>query len=616
MLQALLDYAAAQGIDAKPGFKPKTVRWLFTFSKDGRFLEVTDTSSGERGDRGRTFTQCPDLSQQEMVSVGGGCRHFLVDSLDVVSLHTKDGEVTDKLSTKHEYFVTLLEQAQEVLPILGQIAAQLRSNSTLQAMREALIQRKAKPTELATFAVVDAGEVSVLVDQTDWHDWWQQHRAAIVARRKSKSKGKKRGAKAATDSMSMRCFLSGELIDPAATHNKIEGLSDVGGLSMGDSLVSFDKGAFCSYELAQGANAAMSEAAVKRYVAALNHLIKTRSHRLAGVKVVYWYSGRVEGEDDVLAQVFDGMDFAATTEAAEHAEASASDRLRAERQAKRLLQAIRLGERPDLSDCRFFALTLSANSGRVVIRDWIEGQFEELAAAIDAWFEDLTIVSRDGKRTIDAHKFTAVLAAGVRELKDIASPMVTGLWRSVIQRRPIPRSIVAQTLQRVKIDLIQGESARHARFGLLKAFCNREERIPNMSATLNEYESDSAYLCGRIMAVLAAIQNRAMPNVGAGIVQRYYAAASTTPALVLGRLVRNAQIGHLPKIEQEGLRRWFERQLAELWAKLEQQPPKTLTLEGQTLFAMGYYQQLAKRGKPQNESTSNSEDRNESSAEG
>ena len=36
------------------------------------------------------------------------------------------------------------------------------------------------------------------------------------------------------------------------------------------------------------------------------------------------------------------------------------------------------------------------------------------------------------------------------------------------------------------------------------------------------------------MALLAAIQEVALGDVGAGVVQRYYAAASTTPALVLG----------------------------------------------------------------------------------
>ena len=111
-----------------------------------------------------------------------------------------------------------------------------------------------------------------------------------------------------------------------------------------------------------------------------------------------------------------------------------------------------------------------------------------------------------------------------------------------------------------------------------------------MSAEIDQSLDSPAYLSGRIMALLAAIQERALGNVGAGVVQRYYAAASATPALVLGRLVRTAQIAHLPKIDG-GLRHYFESQLSDLWTRMKTAPPTTLSLEEQTLFAMGFYQQ-------------------------
>jgi CRISPR-associated protein Csd1 len=75
-------------------------------------------------------------------------------------------------------------------------------------------------------------------------------------------------------------------------------------------------------------------------------------------------------------------------------------------------------------------------------------------------------------------------------------------------------------------------------------------------------------------------------------VQRYYAAASATPALIVGRLVRNAQY-HIDKITSRGLAVWYERQIAEIMTHFGDGLPATLTLEGQTLFALGYYQQKA-----------------------
>ena len=65
---------------------------------------------------------------------------------------------------------------------------------------------------------------------------------------------------------------------------------------------------------------------------------------------------------------------------------------------------------------------------------------------------------------------------------------------------------------------------------------------------------------------------------------------------MLGRLVRLAQTGHLPKIASEGLRISLEKQLdGRHRLALHEKPHKTLTLQEQTLFAIGYYQQMARR---------------------
>ncbi len=608
MLHALLDYAKHEQLLAEPGFKPKIVRWLLVFSGDGKFLGVQDLRGEEKGSRGREFRACPDLTQQEMVAAGAGCRHFLVDGVDVVALLTKDGEVDDKLAAKHEFFVDLLCQASRAVGSLGPLATALADEKTVNAVREQLSERRAKPTELATFALLDsAGDgVSTLVDESHWHEWWRDFRRQLTEQRKAKGPAKRAGSanQGEDGARRMRCLLSGQLVEPQPTHNKITGLSDVGGLAMGDALTSFDKAAFASYGLQQGANAAMSETIVKTYTTALNDLLRRRSYRLAGVKIVYWYSHRIAEDDDVFAEALQGFGNApADDEHDRPAEVdSARDRSRAESRAKRLLDAIRSGQRPDLAGLQYYALSLSGNSGRVVVRDWMEGSFESLAEAIDAWFGDLAIVRRDGRDVVNSHKFAAVLAAPLRDLKDAAPPLVASMWRCAMKRQPVPHQVMAQTLNRVRVDIIQNEAARHARIGLLKAFCNRNGGTPKMNASLNDHETNSAYLCGRILAILAKIQQTAMPDVGVGVVQRYYAAASATPGLVLGRLVRTAQVAHLPKIDSGGLRQWFENQLSDIWRRLQTAPPRVLTLEEQTLFAMGYYHQMAQRSKKASDS--------------
>ena len=114
-----------------------------------------------------------------------------------------------------------------------------------------------------------------------------------------------------------------------------------------------------------------------------------------------------------------------------------------------------------------------------------------------------------------------------------------------------------------------------------------------MSVYLNKEHPDPAYQCGRLLAMLASLQRAALGDVGAGVVQRYYVAASQTPGLTIGRLVANAK-NHLNKLEV-GLTYWHEEQIAEIMSHIRDRIPRTLDLEGQSLFALGYYQQIASR---------------------
>lgn len=122
-----------------------------------------------------------------------------------------------------------------------------------------------------------------------------------------------------------------------------------------------------------------------------------------------------------------------------------------------------------------------------------------------------------------------------------------------------------------------------------------------MSVYLNKEHPAPAYHCGRLLAVLASLQRSALGDVGAGVVQRYYVAASQTPGLTLGRLVANAK-NHLNKLEG-GLAYWYEDQIAEIMSRIQDRIPSTLNLEQQSLFALGYYQQIAANRAGKNNDT-------------
>lgn len=613
MLHHLYNYAVREGIILPPGFQSRAIKWLLVFSPDGTFIEAVDLSGGQKKSKGREFPRVPQAPANWLQ--GGGRSNFLVESLATVVNWPDDEENRHKIQQKHDFFVALLLQVAQAtpshwaLPEVLPLAQSLQNNEVLTTIQGHLVEKKAKPTDIATLAITTTKAVPrIFVEETSWHNWWQDFLIKIKQPEMPTGSGPRRRKQ---EIEQMCDFLTGELVQPARTHPKVKGLADIGGLATGDVLIGFDKDAFSSFGLQQSTNAAMSEESATIYVTALNHLIARRCYRVAkpkqgsGVKIGYWYSGAVPEELDPALDILGEL--AETTVPNQHESHSSLEVDQAEMRARRALRALRDGERPDLGNFHYYAMTLSASSGRVIVRDWMEGNFRELVENVNAWFDDLMIVSRDGKKLVQTFKFADLLGATVRELSEVTAPLAAAMWRAALKRMPIPFEVVARTLRRIEIDIIEDETPRHSRFALLKAFTIRCERVPAMTAELNEHETHPAYLCGRIMALLGAIQREALGDVGAGVIQRYYAAASATPALVLGRLIRTAQIAHLPKIQEEGLRYWFENQLAELWTKMRSVPPRVLTLEEQTLFAMGYYHQMAARFKKTSQGGNESE---------
>lgn len=597
MLDLLVRYALDHGLETEPGFKPKEVRWVISCDTDGRFLDVIELGdTSQRKNPGQIFPKCPDISQPEMVSGGETKSHFLVDTAEVVALYGK-GADQPKVRDKHKYFVKLLRNAGASVSELSRLAEQLENPDTLKAIQFRLEARSAKPGDKVTFKV---GSI-FLVESEAWHNWWRAFRKRIKSEGKIETPTKK-STRTKKESALMRCFITGELIKPVPTHSKIENLVDVGGQRSGDALICFDKAAFRSYGLEQSANAAVSEDSMSAYRAGLNHLIKQKGQRLAGAKVVHWFKKKVSDEDDPLAWLEEGVE---------------QQELNAQHRAKEMLESLRGGKRPDLAGNHFYALTLSGAGGRVMVRDWMEGQFEELVANIRAWFDDLEIVHREGKGLAHHPKFLAVVGATVRDLKDLPAPLVTKMWRVAVRGEPIPQTALAEALARTRLSIIQDDPPNHARMGLMKAYHLRKEkkggkqmRSVQLTPYLNERHPDPAYQCGRLMAVLAGLQHAALGDVGAGVVQRYYAAASSTPALVLGRLTRTSQF-HLSKLDA-GLAHWYEGNIANIWGRMGDAIPRTLSLDEQSLFALGYYQQIAAlRTKKSNDSKQEKEENNE-----
>lgn len=106
MLQAPVEYARKNLSDSEPGFTTRNVRWIADISADGQLINVLPLGD----DKGEQTSKCPDMHNMN----AGGRAHFLVESVQTISLHFKANEDLKKISgtrEKHLYFAGLVSQA-------------------------------------------------------------------------------------------------------------------------------------------------------------------------------------------------------------------------------------------------------------------------------------------------------------------------------------------------------------------------------------------------------------------------------------------------------------------------------------------------------------------------
>lgn len=611
MFSALQDYAVSRGLASPPGMNTKSIFWRIDLDRDGHYLGLTPLTDTQ-GQLGLRFAGVPE--QKANVMNAGGRSHFMVETLDVVvllGLEKQEEKKQSAIRAKHDYFVSLLKDSAQAFAPNGLCAHVLEDEELCARIRQDLQQHKAKPTQTVAFAVDDR----LLIRQTGWHAWWQQRRSEEGA-----PKGKT-GA-VSQEQRLMRCLMSGELVLPVASHDKIKGLTVIGGQAL-SALVSFDKDAFSSFGLGQASNAAMSETAMKAYLDAMNDLVqKGTGYSDMGLMVLTWYRDPLADPKDDAAALLDNrhdeMEDEEDEEDRRMAAMAANDPASissAERRAKELLQAVESGKRQDLMGNRYHIIILSSAGARVMIRDYRDVAFVELTRNIDQWLEDTRLVSlyRVGGM-LNPPRFKGLIASvatpfasGKLDWKSVPPNLAANLYFAALLDSEIPYAALERAVLRLRNEALSGgmllkskdakvKGTNYAALQLIRAYHVRKNRngvsdVPNPTQPgLNPDHPETAYQTGRLMAVLADLQRSALGEVGAGVIERFYGSFSTTPAMVYGRLIHLAQ-NHLSKLSGGG-RHYYDGKLSEINAKIVDRLPTTLTMEEQSLFALGYYQQM------------------------
>lgn len=255
----------------------------------------------------------------------------------------------------------------------------------------------------------------------------------------------------------------------------------------------------------------------------------------------------------------------------------------------------------------FYAVTMSVNQSRVVVRDWLEVPLRQVRQNIGEWFADHQVVDlwRDGPQPIPL--WLLARSAGRWGVENgqpryLASTTPEGCERSLLlaalqgrAARP-PAYLLPRVLQRIRAD----GHVDVARAATLRLILTRTPNIVKETCMpgLSPEAPEPAYQCGRMFAVLEQIQRAALGEVNATIADKFLPAATVTPRAVLVMLKKNAS-GHFKRMRNRNRGAYnalydrLDEVLGHLGPEPENNIPSVLDLEGQAQFILGYHHQRA-----------------------
>lgn len=426
--------------------------------------------------------------------------------------------------------------------------------------------------------------------------------------------------------LTKKCSICGKNDYPVIDlpHGMIKRVPD--GQTSGCALVSYNENAFESYELKGNNNSSICTNCAKTYVEGLNHLLSNGNpvivkDKKGKEKESFRYTNRKNFGSDT-AMVF------WTRENTNIEEIDLLDNPDPQ-EVSNLIDSVASGNiessKYTVID-QFYSCTISGAAARVAVRDWIETSLDDFRKSIAKWFEDIKIsyFDYDSKENKIYYPRLYDLAKCCKNEKNTTDVMLertaSYLWNAAIKNTSLPLWMLNAVLKRARLINTDENKKRYdgitrERASLIRLILNRNNKgggfMINEKLDLNN--DSTAYVCGRIFAVLESIQRVALgKNINAGIRERFFTFASTNPSPAFGRLMKLSQ-NHISKLrgEKPGLAVVLDKELGELVCKI-QLFPVIFSLEEQGQFAIGYYhQKQAQFNKKELKETIEEEEENE-----
>jgi CRISPR-associated protein Csd1 len=542
------------------------IRWMIPINADGSLRGAFEDLKGDTKaeQRGAEYTM-PDL-----VRASGIKPKLLADNGEYVLGLKKEGADAKKVAERHKQFKELVQRCFDAT-----------QEPTVQAIvkffetwrPEDFSQAGVDPADNFTFKVYGIGDRAIIPAAA------AENLTAIQAFWAIDTAGK--------DSPIMTCLVTGkEGPVEARLPVKIKGVPN--GQTAGTSLVSANAAPFSSYGLENSLTSPISRDAGEGFGKALNQLISGAKTRLYMGPVVYTFWAKGGFNIDIICDCLD-----------EDQPEEVRDLLNSPRSG-----SLQYGVKSD----RFYCLGLSASGGRAVVRSWIDIPVQQAQANLDKWFEGQRIVNEYGQYPDKPYfRVRRLVSSLYRDPAKELDMQGAKLIDVALKGGKLPGEMLARAVNRIAIE----KQVPHARAALIKLILTTQLATDshNPMATMNELNLDPtfederdtmAYHCGRLLAHLENIQKAALGDINTTLIDRYYSAAAHTPGKVFGELVKDAQ-AHLRKLRvtKPGVHEALQQRLEGIMVKFysAEHFPSTLTMQQQSIFALGYYHQRAANRK-------------------
>lgn len=596
ILQALYKLAHDERLMEDPDFEWKPIAWLLTVDDGGELLGIHGTHTIPRSEEGKKKPRPRPKSfavPREPGRTSGDRAFFLYDKSEyALGLDPEPDEAkrrpAEKLSSRLALFRERAEECLAATQDEGVRAVCAFLDRLQRGTLSVHLPEGCASNDLFAFIYAKDGD-RLVTSRPLVQAYWSGLRAQP----------------AGIGSDRQLCLVSNRLAVPV---DKLPGIKNVpGGGTSGIALVSFNSNAFESYGWSGNENAPMSREAAEACTTALNRLLHPafpnpaepgetlppRSLRLcADTAVAFWSSlAGDSADDDLTAQLIALLegDPAAVGE---------------------LYRSLWRGELAPIDDpAAFYALTLTGTQGRAILRDWFESTVGQVAANLARHFADLAIVRNTPPPKGREHPPALPLRPLVRSLapfgdeKRVPAALSSQLVRAGLEGRPYPLAILQRALERTRAEIGRDEwsdlERRDLRAALIKAVLVRRRRFhqattsyPEITESMDPTNTNPGYRLGRLLALLERMQQAALGDVNASVVDRFFGSASATPKAVFPRLLKNFH-HHARKALDGKYAGWavtLRTAADEIMSEINGFPPY-LSLEEQGLFVLGYHHQ-------------------------